>query len=75
MKTTIYFIFTCLISTGALLGALNAKNPFPAFIVAFGIWAVFLWGYSRRAKKRFAKNEMEQSFRNYMRMQHRRQNR
>jgi hypothetical protein len=75
MKATIYFIFTCLISTGALLGALNAKNPFPAFIVAFGIWAVFLWGYSHRNKKRFEKNEMEQSFRNYIRTQHRKQNR
>jgi hypothetical protein len=40
MKTAIYFIITCFISTGALLGATNAKNPFPAFAIAFGIWAL-----------------------------------
>jgi hypothetical protein len=75
MKTFLYFVFTCFVSTGALLGALNAKNPFPAFAVAFGIWALFLWGYNRRAKKRAEKNEMERMFRDYMRMQYRKPNR
>jgi hypothetical protein len=51
MKTVIYFIGTCFISTGALLGALNAKNPFPLFLIAFGVWALFLWGYDKRNKK------------------------
>ena len=72
MRTAIYLIFTCLISTGALLGALNAKNPFPAFIVAFGIWALFLWGWSRRMKRNAERREMERNFQEFMRYQKRR---
>jgi hypothetical protein len=30
--------------------ALAAKNPFPCLGIAFGIWALFLWGYNRRPK-------------------------
>jgi hypothetical protein len=67
MKTFVYFIITCLISTGALLGATHARNPFPAFGIAFGIWALFLWGYNRRAKKAAQKRHREQLFENYMR--------
>jgi len=52
MKTAFYFIVTSLFSTGALLGALNAKNPFPLFAASFGIWGLFFWGYTRRSKKR-----------------------
>jgi len=67
MKTFLYFVFTCLVSTGALLGALNARNPFPAFAVAFGIWALFLWGCSRRSKKEAERRSREQLFEDYMR--------
>ncbi|MBD1385849.1 hypothetical protein IDJ75_11210 [Mucilaginibacter rigui] len=67
MKTTAYFIATCFISTFAFFGALGAKNPFPLFAVAFGIWALFLWGYSRRSKKDAAKRFQERLFNDYMR--------
>jgi len=69
MKTAIYFIITCFISTGALLGATNAKNPFPAFAIAFGIWALFLWGYNRRSKKQAERRNRERLFEEYMREQ------
>jgi hypothetical protein len=75
MKTTIYFIGTCFISTGAFMAALNLKNPFPAFGVAFGIWALFIWGYMRRSKKAAAKERQEQFFQNHMRVQYRNQQR
>jgi hypothetical protein len=67
MKTAIYFIITCFISTGALLGATNAKNPFPAFAIAFGIWALFLWGYNRRSKKEAERRNRERMFEQYVR--------
>lgn len=67
MKTAIYFIGTCFISFGAFMAALNMKNPFPAFAVAFGIWALFIWGYTRRSKKAAEKRFHEQMFSNYMR--------
>jgi len=67
MKTAIYFIITCFISTGALLGATNAKNPFPAFAIAFGIWALFLWGYNRRSKKEAERRNREKLFEQFMR--------
>jgi hypothetical protein len=67
MKTAIYFIITCFISTGALLGATNAKNPFPLFGIAFGIWALFLWGYNMRSKKNAERRNQEMFFEDYMR--------
>jgi hypothetical protein len=69
MKTGIYFIITCFISTGALLGATNAKNPFPLFAIAFGIWGLFLWGYNRRRKKEAERRNRERLFEDYMREQ------
>jgi hypothetical protein len=74
MKTFIYFVFTCFISTGALFGAMNAHNPFPAFAVAFGIWALFLWGYNKRSKAKSEKRAREQLFENYMRSKSRNNN-
>ena len=67
MKTAIYFIITCFISTGALLGATNAKNPFPLFGIAFGIWVLFLWGYNKRSKKNAERRNQERFFEDYMR--------
>jgi hypothetical protein len=56
MKTTLFFIFTCLVSTGAMLGALHEKNPFPNFAVALGIWLFFIWVQGRRSRKRNRQN-------------------
>ena len=67
MKTIVYFIFTCFISTGAMFGALNAKNPYPLFIVAFGIWALFIWGCHRRWKRKAARQRREQFYDEQMR--------
>lgn len=74
MKTTIYFIITCFISTGAFMAALNLKNPFPAFAVAFGIWGLFVWGYVRRSKKAAERESRERLFQSHMRMQYRNPN-
>ena len=52
MKTVIYFIFTCLISTGALLGATNGTSTsYALYLVGFGIWGLFIWGVNNRSKK------------------------
>jgi hypothetical protein len=67
MKTIIYFIFTCFISTGAFFAATNMKNPWPAFAVAFGIWALFFWGWNRRIKKQADRRSRERLFENFMR--------
>ena len=67
MKTFIYLIFTCLISTCAFYGALNLKNPFPLFIVALGVWALFLWGLNKRMTKDAARRMRERMFEDYMR--------
>jgi len=75
MKTAIYFIITCFISTGAMMGALNAKNPFPAFAIAFGMWAWFLWGYNRRSKRETEKRNRERLFEEYLRKQPRNRHR
>ena len=75
MKTVIYFILTLFISTGAFLAATNLKNPWPPFIVAFGIWALFFWGWNRRIKKQAERRSREQLFAEYMRSKLRQRNR
>jgi len=75
MKTTLYFILTLLISAGALFGAMNRRNPFPLFAVAFGVWVLFIWLYNKRAKKEAARRSREQLFENYMRANLRNRNR
>jgi len=69
MKTAIYFIFSCFISTGAFLAALSGKHPFALYIVGFGIWALFLWSYSTRSKKEAERRNGERLFQDYMRAQ------
>jgi hypothetical protein len=73
MKIAFYFIATCLISTFAFFGALAAKNPFPCFAIAFGIWALFLWGYIKRSKKEAEKRFHERMFNEYARSKMRQQ--
>jgi len=48
MKTLILFFLTCIIATGAFLAGLSMKNPLPAFIVAFGVWLLFLYRLGRK---------------------------
>ena len=73
MKTIVYFILTCCISTGAFMAATNMKYPFPAFIVAFGIWGLFFWGWNRRVKKQAERRFRERLFENFMRANRRQQ--
>ncbi len=67
MKTFVYLIFTCFISTGAFIGALYSKTPMILYAVGFGIWALFLWGISRRMKKNAERRYQERQFSNFMR--------
>ncbi|WDF80766.1 hypothetical protein PQ469_12185 [Mucilaginibacter sp. KACC 22773] len=67
MKTAIYLIITIFISTGALLGGLNMKNPLPAFLIGFGIWAVFIRGYLKRSREAAERRGNERLFQAHMR--------
>jgi len=67
MKTFLFFIFTCLVSTGAMFGAMHESNPFPNFAVAFGIWILFIWVQGRRTRKRNRLQYGERQFREFMR--------
>ena len=69
MKTALYLIITCFISTGAMFGALGAKNPFPLFGIAFGIWALFIWGVVQRERESANRKGRERLFQEYMRSQ------
>jgi protein-S-isoprenylcysteine O-methyltransferase Ste14 len=69
MKTFVYLVFTCFISTGAFMGALYSKTPMMLYAVGFGIWALFIWGVYRRMKKNDERRDMERHFQDYMRYQ------
>ncbi|WP_091150776.1 hypothetical protein [Mucilaginibacter pineti] len=69
MKTFVYLVFTCFISTGAFMGVLYSKTPLLLYAVGFGIWALFLWGLNRRMKKNELRRSMERQFQDYMRYQ------
>lgn len=56
-------------STGAFIAALGAKNPLILYAVGFGAWALFLWGYNKRAKRIADRRSGEQLFQEYMRTQ------
>lgn len=69
MKNFLHLIFTCTVSFFAFCGALSMKNnPWPGFAVAFGIWFIFVWRLSVRAKRKAMQREYEEwQFREYMR--------
>lgn len=69
MKTIIYFVGTCFISTGCLFGALNAPHKLPLFAVAFGIWTLFFWGCHKRAKRKAEQRNRERLFDEFIRRQ------
>jgi hypothetical protein len=48
LKTFIRFSLTCLISTGALLSATKAANPWPCFGVMALVWILFAWWLSTK---------------------------
>ena len=67
MKTAFYFICTCFISTGFYMAAISSKNPTYGIIAGLAVWAWFVWGCDRRAKKTAAKRERERLFDEYLR--------
>jgi len=67
MKTFVYLVFTCFISTGAFMGALYSKTPFLLYALGFGIWVLFLWGLNRRMKKNAERRDRERYFNDFMR--------
>jgi len=67
MKSFIHFILTCFISTGALLGATKATDPWPYFAVMVIVWLLFAWCISVRTKRKSYRNSGEEAFRNFMR--------
>jgi prepilin signal peptidase PulO-like enzyme (type II secretory pathway) len=50
MRTFLYLIGTCFISTGAYLGALNSHYILTGYAIAFSVWALFFWSWDRRAR-------------------------
>jgi len=52
-----------------MFGALNAPSPFPLFVVAFGVWALFIWGCHKRSKKKAEQRNRERLFEEFMRQQ------
>lgn len=67
MKATIYLLLTCLISFGSLYAAIHMSNPSAAYGLAFGIWGLFIWGYTKHARKVANKRFRERIFEEYMR--------
>ena len=55
-----------MISTGALLGATNMKNPTVGFIIAIGAWLLFVWHLTSRSKKRAQRRQQERQFEQWM---------
>lgn len=51
MKTFIYLICTCFISTGVYFATLNSHHLPYGIAIAIGVWAWFLWGWDRRSRK------------------------
>jgi hypothetical protein len=73
MKTVILFLITIVISTGALLASLNARNPVVGPVVAFAMVALLVLYLNGKNKRRARQREKEHLFYNYFNaMQNRR---
>jgi polyferredoxin len=72
MKTFFYLILTFFVSTGALWAGLVSDSPFACFVVAFGVWAVFIGYYARSRKRMVRRRQQEYLFEEYMRSNYRR---
>lgn len=63
----IFFCFIVVVSTGALLSAINMKNPFIGIGVSAFAWLLFALVWSSRQKKINHKKLREELFLQYMR--------
>lgn len=43
MRTVIWFFITCIIATVGFFAALSMKTPWIGFVVAFGVWIIFIY--------------------------------
>ncbi|SFC49758.1 hypothetical protein SAMN05421747_112129 [Parapedobacter composti] len=50
MKTVFWFFITCIIATIGFFAALSMKTPWIGFVVAFGVWLIFLWNTTKPRK-------------------------
>lgn len=63
MKTLLFFLFTCLLTTGCLMGALYASRPLYCYGAAAA--AIFLfarYAIHRRQRREQARRQMEDFF-------------
>ena len=51
MRTFVYLVFTCFISVGAFMGALNSAAIWPGYLLGFGVWVWFVWNLDTRRRK------------------------
>lgn len=65
----IFFCFIVLISTGALLSAVDMKNPFIGIWVSAFAWILFALVWYSRQKKINHRKLREELFQQYMRRQ------
>jgi len=59
MKTFVYLCITSIIGSGAFLAALSMSNPWPAYAVGFGVWALFFWGVVKRSQEAAKRRKRE----------------
>lgn len=69
MKTFVYLCITSIIGSGAFLAALSMSNPWPAYAVGFGVWALFIWGVVKRSQEAAQRRERERRVDNWLRSQ------
>ena len=62
MKTFVYLCITSIIGSGAFLAALSMSNPWPAYAVGFGVWALFFWGVVKRSQEAAKRRKRERLF-------------
>ncbi|RZK42637.1 MAG: hypothetical protein EOO90_06250 [Pedobacter sp.] len=67
LKTTIYMVFTIMISLGGFITARNSENPWLGFIIAFGIVTWFFWNMNQRWKRADERRIRERMLEEYMR--------
>ena len=71
MKTFVYLCITSIIGSGAFLAALSMSNPWPAYAVGFGVWALSIWGVVKRSQEAAKRRKRERLFDDWLSSQSR----
>ncbi len=67
MKFFIKLCITSIMGFVALMSAIGSDNPWPGFIIGFGVWGLFVWSIASGSEKSRKQRERERLIDEFLR--------